>query len=119
MRILRFIGAAIATLMSGSVLLLDNGLRITGEERLRGREIYPLTSHPKIFGVVCLVIAAALPLVSSWLMHPELTDRHTPKNLMGVLWENFFFRLCFSVVCSILIAFLLAFLTPALANSGP
>lgn len=119
MRILRLIGAAIATLISGSVLLVDNGLRIAGQERVREGEIRTLVPHPKILGVVYLAIGFALPLVSSWLTRPEPTNRHTPENRIRVVWDNFFFRLCFSVACSILIAFLLAFLTPSLASPSP
>ena len=119
MRILRFVGAAIMILTSGLAIFVDNGVRPTVQNGSIGRGIYPSPSHSEMYLVVYLVIGLTFPLISAWLIAPPgETDRRRPENLTSALWGAFYFRLCFSVACSILVALLLVFLAPALIHHG-
>jgi RHS repeat-associated protein len=114
---LRYVATVMAMLLSGWSLLAIHGLRTAAQDRVRGWEIYKLPSHPTLLMMVYISLGAALPFLSAWLMRPWQTDRIGEKGLAGLLWQNYLFRLGFSIVCGFLAALLLAFITMAFLDS--
>jgi hypothetical protein len=117
MRTLKHVTAVIAMLLSGWSLLAYHGLRTTAQDRARGWAIYELPSHPTLLMVGYLALGAALPFLSAWLMSPRQIDGTGKKTLTGVLWRNYLFRLVFSILCGLLAAVVIAFLTMAYLDS--
>jgi hypothetical protein len=106
MRLLRYSAATIAILLSGWFLLAYHGLA-------QGSEIYPLPPHPTLLKTVYLSTAVALPFLSAWLMGGRTSEAGT-----SALWRSFLARLILSVVCGLLAALLVAFVTMALMDAG-
>lgn len=117
MRALRYVSAVIAMLLSGWTLLTYHGLRTTAQDRARGWEIYPLPSHPRPIMMAYLILSAALPFLSAWLMRPHQVSATGEGPLTGVLWQSYLFRLAFSIACGLLAAVVIAFLTMAYLDS--
>jgi hypothetical protein len=111
------VAAVIAMLLSGWTLLAYYGLRTTAQDRARGWEIYQLPSHPTLLMVAYLILGAALPFLSAWLMSPGQIDGTGEKAPTGVLWRSYLFRLGLSIVGCLLAALLIAFLTMAYSDS--
>lgn len=118
MRLLRYVGAATAILLSAWLLLGYEGLRTTVQDRAQGWEIYELPPHPILRMVASLTFGLALPFLSAWLMPPTQTREVIKKTLPVLLWRSYSFRLAFSYACALLAALMLVFLTMALLDAG-
>jgi hypothetical protein len=115
---LKYVASVLAISVSGSSLLAYRGLRTAAQDRARGWEIYPPSSHQMLLMVLYLALAAALPFLSAWLMRPNEADPIGGKAGTGVLWRSYSFRLGLSIICSFLAAVLIGFVTMAVLDLG-
>ena len=117
MRASRYVAAIITILLSGWTLLAYHGLGTAAQDRARGWEVYQLPSHPGLFMMAFLILSAALPFLSAWLMRPHQITATEEGHLTSVFWQSYLFRLGFSMACGLLTAVVIGFLTMAYLDS--
>jgi hypothetical protein len=117
-RLARYLGAVTTLPLSGWLLLGYYGLKTTAQDRAQAWNIDELPSHPQARMFLYLAGGLALPFLAAWLSYPRPMATVDNETLANQLWRSFAFRLCLSFVCSLLFAFLLAFLVMALLDAG-
>src|SRR2546425_5474382 len=93
MRLLRYVAAVTATLLSGWLLLGYYGLRTTAEDRAHGWDIYELPSQSVMYMAASLTFGLALPFLAAWLMPQPQLDEVAKKTPPGSLLRSYTFRL--------------------------
>jgi hypothetical protein len=118
MRVLRYIGAALAILASGWLLLGYHGLSTSLKDRSNGWQIYELPSHPFTRMLIFLMLGLALPFLSARLTAPSQTATLSEVPPRAALWPNYLVRLIISFAAAFVVAFMLALLLMALLDAG-
>src|SRR5262249_10976054 len=72
-------------------LLAYHGLITTAQDRARGWEIYSLPTHPLRIMSAYLLLAAALPFLSAWLMRPQQAESTREEVWVHRLWRIYTF----------------------------
>src|SRR6266480_3549548 len=96
MRVLKYIGAVMAILASGWLLLGYYGLSTTAQDRSNGWQIYELPSHPFTRMLIFLILGLALPFLSAWLTAPSQTANLSEGPPKAALRPNYVVRLIIS-----------------------
>jgi hypothetical protein len=115
MRVLRYIAAAVAILVSGWLLL--EGYSLAGD-LAGGVRDFDLPSHPAARMVIFLALGLALLFLSARLLAPSQAAKAGEGAPQTPFWASYSGRLLISLAGAFLVAYLLVFLTIGLMDAG-
>ena len=115
MRILRYIAAAMAILVSG--WLLADGFVLAGDLAGGVRDI-DLPSHPVARLFIFLTLSLALPFFSAWLLAPSKASKVGEGAPQAGFWATYRSRLIVSLAGVFIVAYAMLAIPMWLTDSG-